>query len=391
MKVSYIPYYIKQLSLFFPLCIGYLLSFLIKHVDSVQGLWLLMERGFDAQDNAWHLLNYLRRERTDINVRYAIKRSSRDFDNIKPHREVLLNHGSILYYIYLYSASYIVSTHIGTYYPSLWLKGKLEHTIFQPKGKVVFLQHGITHNNIAALHYSQNHNLDLFICGAKNEYDLVSKMFNYPEGIVRYTGFARFDNLGDFKSKHIVLIMPTWRIKYKYYNDAEFLNTDYYKRYKEILTNPKLKKCLEESGYHVVFMNHVEFQKFNHLFEDFNDSNIKIMSLNQVKVQDMLKDSDVLVTDYSSIYYDFIYMAKPVIFYHINKSQFYNEQYGLDCDDVSKFGYVSTSSKEVIDTICDLIARKCNMLDEYLSNMKAIFPYRDQNNCKRIVDAILSI
>lgn len=391
MKIRNIPFYLKQAGYLFPMLLGYVLSLFTRKSGGSHDVWLLMERGFDAQDNAWHLMKYLHRSHPEIDVRYAIKKYSHDIEKLRDCKNAMIDYGSIRYYMCLYNATVIASTHIGTYLPSLWLKGKLEGTFLIPEGKKVFLQHGILHNNIAQLHYPYNEDLKLFVCGARNEFELVSERYQYPKGIVQYCGLARFDNLHDFKTNRTILFMPTWRIKYKYYSDEQFKTTDYYQSYKQILNSKSLKDCLVKNGYRLIFINHVEFQKFNHLFECFNDSMVEILSLKTGHIQNLLKDADVLVTDYSSVYYDFIYMGKPVIFYHINKDMFYDGQYGRDYDNVSDFGVVAESVQELSDSIISLIHNNCMMDERFIENMDRIFPLRDKNNCQRITEAILNI
>ena len=375
MKIRNIPFYLKQAGYLFPMLLGYVLSLFTRKSGGSHDVWLLMERGFDAQDNAWHLMKYLHRSHPEIDVRYAIKKYSHDIEKLRDCKNAMIDYGSVRYYMCLYNATVIASTHIGTYLPSLWLKGKLEGTFLIPEGKKVFLQHGILHNNIAQLHYPYNEDLKLFVCGARNEFELVSERYQYPKGIVQYCGLARFDNLHE----------------YKYYSDEQFKTTDYYQSYKQILNSKSLKDCLVKNGYRLIFINHVEFQKFNHLFECFNDSMVEILSLKTGHIQNLLKDADVLVTDYSSVYYDFIYMGKPVIFYHINKDMFYDGQYGRDYDNVSDFGVVADSVQELSDSIISLIHNNCVMDERFIENMDRIFPLRDKNNCKRITEAILNI
>lgn len=370
--------------------VGYCLSFFKRNTNDMKQLWLLMERGYDAQDNSWHLFNYIKKS-SKINAKYAITKHSKDRINLQEYKDSLIDFGSINYYISLFNAKYIISTHIGTYFPSLWLKGKLDKSFLQPKGKIIFLQHGILHNDIPVLHYYNNKNLSLFICGARNEFELVCKKYKYPDKIVKYTGLARFDNLYEYTTIRQILIMPTWRIEYKNFSDEEFMSTDFYQSYKCILTSEKMKKCLSEAGYILTYINHVEFQKFTHLFTPFDDTCVKVLSFGDRRVQDLLKESDVLITDYSSVYYDFLYMRKPVIFFHLNKDEFYKAQYGIDYDDVSEFGIVTSTYDEVISSIIQTIKNNCQIREEHLLNISKIFPTRDKHNCERIYNEIVNI
>lgn len=380
-------YVLRQLITIFPICLGYLLSKIINQPQS----WIFLERGYDAQDNAWILFNYVLESHPEITAYYAVKYNTPTYKSINTH-DRLINYGSVRYYMKLYRAKYILSTHVGTQFPSLWLSGKLLRTSLYPNAKYVFLQHGIIHNNILGLHsVNLKHPIDLFICGAKKEYDYVLKNFGYPSDVVKYTGLARFDKLHDIEKKKQILIMPTWRKKYASLNFDEFIMTDYYMSYSSLLTSPKLLEALEKYDYTLMFYNHFEFQKYNSLFEPFANNRVRIINVAQITVQEMLKSSSLLVTDYSSVYYDYIYMEKPVIFFLLNKDEFYQQQYGVDLDDPADFGDVVFSPESLVVTIVESIKSECKMPSKFQENMRKIFILHDANNSSRIVNEVLSI
>jgi CDP-glycerol glycerophosphotransferase len=62
------------------------------------------------------------------------------------------------------------------------------------RGKKVFLQHGIIKDNLINLYYP-NIKLDLFVCGAYLEYQYVNSRFKHPQGVVKYLGLCRYDEL----------------------------------------------------------------------------------------------------------------------------------------------------------------------------------------------------
>ncbi len=384
-KSSVLIYIIKQIPDFFKIVVGYCLSFLIKN-----RCWLILERGTDAQDNAWHFYKYLRNSHKNISVKYAIKKCSIDYENnLKGYQENTINYGSILYYAYLFKASKIISTHINTDMPG-WLKGKLQNTCLFPRGKVVFLQHGIIHNDHKVLHYPSV-KVDLFIAGAKREFELISKLYGYPKGIVQYTGLARFDNLLNCDPRNRILIMPTWRMSYKNLKDEQFVRTSFFKNYSTILSDADIKKKLHEKNYHLDFYNHFEFQKFNHLFKEFEDSNVHILEFGHKRVQELLKDANLLITDYSSIYYDFIYMKKPVVFFLPDQEEFRSQQYGDDFDNPADFGDVALNENDLKQIILAALDNDCLMEDKYRQFAQEVFPLNDTHNCERIFNCISNL
>lgn len=370
------------------ICFYKIVACAISPLFAKSNIWIIQERGTDAQDNAWHLFRYIVNNKPDINVLFAIKRNSVEYNgNLKNYHSKTIEYGSFLYYMRLFNAEVYASTHYHTYMPSFHVHKILKNSWFDISAKKVFLQHGITHNTTKGLLYPEL-KVDLFISGAWNEYQLLESRFFHPKGVVKYTGLARFDNLHSFKTKRQILIMPTWRNKYAGYSDEMFMQTDFYKAYSEVLSSKILYNELKNNNYNLVFYNHFEFQKFNHLFEPFVTDRIKLAHFGEQSVQDLLKESDLLVTDFSSIYYDFIYMGKPVIFFLLNQVEFRKSQYGEDNDDVSEFGYDVETAEEVIECIIDRIKTNCILEDKYIQKRNKIFVRQDDKNCERIFDSI---
>ena len=99
----------------------------------------------------------------------------------------------------------------------------------------------------------------------------------------------------------------------------------------------------------------------------------------------------VLITDYSSVAFDFAYLGKPVIYSQFDKETFYqghlyNEGYFKYERD--GFGPVITELDEIVDEIVDLIKNDCKNKEEYLKRREEFYFFNDKNNCERIHKAI---
>ena len=354
-------------------------------------IWLVMERGYEAQDNAWHFFKYLKTTHPEIDARFAIVKSSPDYiANLAEYKSNVVEYGSLRYFIVLFNSSYLISTHLQTYAYFKSIYSWLSHSIFDIKAKKVFLQHGVLHNFPPSFEYPKI-DVQLFISGAQNEYRLLTTVFKYPPEIAQYTGLARFDNLFEYQKKRQVLIMPTWRAKYAGYSKKAFEQTDFFVAYKELLTDSDLLNTLNQYGYEILFYNHYEFQKYNQSFEAVCGEKVKMVRFGEKKVQELLKDASLLVTDYSSVYYDFFYMKKPILFFKLNKEEFEASQYGVDYDDPNDFGYVSYSVRATVNSIISLIKNNCLFENRFIEHHTRIFTKYDQNNCKRVFDAIVRL
>lgn len=368
------------------LAIYKMLSFIFRPYLRRKRYWILLERGNDAQDNAWHLFKYIRATHPEVNALFSTHKSSPDYrTNLKGYEKDVIEYNSFWYYMLLYNCKVMLSSHTHTYVNNIW--GNIKGGWLDISGKKVFLQHGIIHNDINIFVYPHL-SIDLVCSGSHNEFELLKSVFKYPDSHLCYTGLARFDNLHDCETKKQVLIMPTWRSCYSRLTPDQFKETDFYKEYKRILTNSSLLHTLEENDYNLVFYNHYEFQKFNSLFAPFCGGRVRLAFFGELNVQQLLKESRLLVTDFSSIYYDFLYMRKPIIFFLLNQEEFRANQYGKDYDNPNDFGYVVEKSDGVVEQIINHLNNNCTIDDKYLEFSKMIFPLYDRHNCERIYNRV---
>ncbi|UPM54751.1 CDP-glycerol glycerophosphotransferase family protein [Gottfriedia acidiceleris] len=364
-----------------------ILGSLLKIHPGYRNIWIIAERGYDARDNAYHFFNYIMSTTNRHNIYYVIDKNSEDFSKIRQHSNII-QHNSFKHWLYFATSSFKISTHIMGYSPDMYIFYLLDKysLIF---GKKVFLQHGIIYNDFPQLYYP-NAKLDLFICGAKPEFEYVSKNFNHPQGVVKYLGLCRYDNLSNINTDRIVLIMPTWRsFLSNCKSDIEFMETDYYKKYNSLICSEKLLEVLTRNNYRLLFYPHYEMQKFVHCFNNINDRVI-IASKSQYDVQHLLKKAQLLITDFSSVFFDFAYMKKPILFYHFDSDENYRKPGYLNLKSCS-FGDWYSNESNLISTISDIIEKDCKLPESTENEINDFFILRDSNNCKRTYEAILDL
>lgn len=113
----------------------------------------------------------------------------------------------------------------------------------------------------------------------------------------------------NFESKKI-LFMPTGRI----WLEDNIENTMYFKKWSSLLNNKVLINFIENNNINIYFYPNKQLNKYLDKFV-IKSENIKIVNNN---IQELLKDSSLLVTDYSNIYMTFASMLKPVIYYQFD-------------------------------------------------------------------------
>jgi len=359
-------------------------------INKYKNYWLISERGDEARDNGYAFYKYLKKEHPEVKVKYVITKDSPDISKIDKEDIVYLN--SIKHHKLYISSSYLISTHLYGYSPEFRVFSRLSRktSFFNGRGKKIFLQHGITIANIPELYY-KNTNLDLFIAGAYPEYLYINNTFGYPEGIVKYTGFARYDSLIKEESNYI-LYMPTWRKElFHTSSNEEFIQTDYYKNIINILNNEYLNKTLKDNNLKLLFYPHYEIQKFIDSFS--SNENVIIASKDKYDISELLRNCKMLITDYSSVLFDVAYLKKPMAFYQYDYESFKSNHYNQGYFDYKRdgFGPVIDNSNDLIDYVDKVIKSNFKMDDEYLKKVNNTFTLNDNNNCKRIYEEIIKL
>ena len=216
------------------------------------------------------------------------------------------------------------------------------------------------------------------------EYDsFLEPGYNYDESIVQTLGFPRFDYLNNDKVEKQITIMPSWRRSLENVDVSTFLNSEYYTNWMSLMNNPKLIEFAKENNYKIVFKPHPKFKEFLPMI-DIGDH----ITVDDERYQDIFNRSSMIITDYSSVFFDFAYLKKPLFYYH------YADDYHFDVDksyfDYEKmgFGEVVDNSDELAEKIIATIRNGCVMEEKYQKRVDEFFKYTDKNNCKRVYEWI---
>ena len=351
-------------------------------------IWLIAERGVDARDNGYVFFKYLRKEHPEIEAYYVISNESLDRERLKAYENSLVDYRTFRHYVLLWRAEVLVSTHLHGYFPygglGVWIHSILP---FYRKKIHVMLQHGITKDYMSYLDYL-NAPIDLMITAIRPEYDYFISAYHYPKQAVALTGFCRFDQLKNNTAKRQILVMPTWR-EWLYKKEA-FFASEYLQTYIHLLQNQTLHEMLEKSNVDLVFNPHHEVQKYISYFkEKCTNSRIIIADKQNYDVQELLKSSALLVTDYSSVFFDFVYMQKPVIYYQFDRKRFRREHYADGWYDYDQgLGPCIHTEEECVEMVKEYILTDFAVESIYHDRADAMFISHDTNNCKRVYDAI---
>ena len=365
-------------------------SIFVRKKQEYKDLWIVSERGIDARDNGYHFFKYLCKEHPEINSVYIISNDSPDREKVASLGK-LVEYGSFKHYICFLLAKYRVSTHIDGYSPDILFFHKFGK-FFPDKSKKVFLQHGIIKDDLAFCHADQT-NIDMFVCSAVPEYEYVDKVFGYKQGVLKLTGLCRYDNLKKpAEPTRKILFMPTWRSALRTCNKKTFASSDYFKKYNSLLNSEKLSALLEEYDYELIYYPHFEVHRFLDCFES-KVKRVHIADFENNDVQDLLINTDIMITDYSSVFFDYAYMRKPVVYYQYDENEFRTGHYKKGYFDFKRdgFGNIAETEDEVIDSLRRILENNLEPDKVYLDKMNSFFKFNDTNNCERNFEAICEL
>ena len=355
-------------------------------------IWLICEQKNTARDNGYWFYKYICENHKDIKCIYVINKKSKDYEKIKNIGKVI-SWGRLIHYFYYMSSTKNISSHKDGNPNQLIFT--ICHLYLNLYNNRIFLQHGITKDNIPMFYYN-NTKFKLIICGAKKEYEYIKEKFGYPYENIAYTGFSRFDSLHqEVDLKNQIVIIPTWRNwlgreTNSFSEKINFKNSKYYKCWNDLLNNKSLINFIEKNNIDIVFYPHIHMQKY---IKDFStiSKNIKILDISDIDIQTLLKESKLLITDYSSVYFDFAYMEKPIIYYQFDYDEYRDKQMPEGYFNYKKdgFGPIYDNCNELINYIKLLNANEFKLDTSYKHKMNEFFKLNDQNNCERIYKKIV--
>lgn len=367
------------------------LSLFMKRKPQYKDLWLISERKTDARDNGYHFFKYMCENHKEINCAYVIEKSSPDYEKVAALGRVI-EPKSFEHYIAFAASVVQISTHLMGPAPDTYRFAVLDKTLKLIRGKKAIIRHGIaSFNTLSGLFYP-NARLDLLVCTAQREYEDMTANYGHKKGVVQRLGLCRYDRLlQPHEVKRQILIMPTWRYFLRELSEEEFKNTDYYRNFNNLITNERLLNLLEEYDYEITLYLHYELQKYSDLFEKKSER-VHLLKLSNADVQDLLMESALLITDYSSVYLDFVYMDKPILYWQFDEDTYYKTQYKqgyFSCREEG-FGPVidDNDDTKVVDFIESELKNDMQLIEPYKDRADKFFPERTTTHCQKTYEAI---
>ena len=223
--------------------------------------------------------------------------------------------------------------------------------------------------------FSQNYSY--ILTTSKNLIPVMKESFDVEDEIIKVWGQPRndclFHNVNKDKLCDLFINLPEYNKLILYaptYRDGEktriFPFEDYNKN--------KLERFLEENKTIIFIRTHLSESTS---VEKYLGKRILLLNENIIEdIMEILKVFDVLITDYSSIYIDFLLLNKPLLFLPYDKEKYLSKRgFNFEYDEVTP-GYKPRDMKEFLMNINTVF----NGIDEFENDRQKINKYFNEVN-----------
>lgn len=364
-------------------------SIIWSRLNRRRRIWLVFEKFCSAaQDNGfyffkWCMENLPADKRKDIY--YVIDKNTKDYENLKPYAGQVLQFMSFRHLLYAINAKVYVGSDSRKHLYAWRPKPNLI-SIRMSARPIHFLQHGVTALKRTDGLFGAKGSSPMTHITTTSDYEqrIMDEFWGYSPSNAPVLGFTRWDVLEDKSTPEdkTILVMPTWRAWLEEKPDEDFIASDYFRNYMEMLGDERLNSCLEENGAKLIFFIHPKFKDYLGRFSTPSE-NIELVQFGSRPLNEIMMKCRMLITDYSSVCWDVYYMGKPVIFYQFDYDM-YMDVHGSYLDmEHDLFGDRYTELDDVIEGIRTAIEDGFQESERAREMRSKYFKYIDSDNSKR--------
>lgn len=361
-------------------------------------IWLMGDHKSEAGDNGEAMFRYLcEHPIPGVEPRFVLLKTAKEYKELSRLGKVV--EPNSLDHIRSYLDAAVVMNSAGDEYMLNPLGSRRTLLNDLAKGRSVFLQHGVTKDDQSGWLNHWAKGFDLFVTSAAREHEsIVDGPYDYRAEQIALTGMPRFDRLVSEPDK-LIVFAPTWRRGLsgsldkrtgRVRSSSAFADSDYFRFWQEVISDPRLNEVMRARGYRGIFALHP-----SHAAEAgrFTASDQIAVGRYPHNYRDFFTRGEVLVTDYSSVAFDFAYLRKPVVYVQGDREEFFSGHLytpGYYSYDEDGFGPVVDTVSELVDQLLALILADCEMDETYRSRVDSFFAFEGGGNSERLRIAIES-
>ncbi|WP_276960563.1 CDP-glycerol glycerophosphotransferase family protein [Hornefia butyriciproducens] len=370
----------------------------LKRKAKKRPIWLVFDRAYRAGDNGEALFRYLMKSdvKQSREIYFVLNADSEDYERMAKAGPVL-KYGSEEHLAYFLAASEIISSAADQWVINPFGKDR-KYYQDMIESDFVFLQHGVTQQDVSGWLHRGNLNIKLFVTSAGREYSSVlDGNYGYDESVVKLTGMPRHDRLRDHREK-LIAFLPTWRKDLagtlsdrageRKYSES-FRESEYFRFYDGLIHSPELLEAMERAGYRGEFHLHPSLRS---QLRDFQSNPLITVGDDQMDYSGIFARASLLITDYSSVAFDFAYLRKPVVYTQFDRNDIEGRhifEKGYFDYEQDGFGPVVYDLQTAIDAIVRFVASDCAEPELYRDRVDTFFRYNDRRNSERVCREII--
>ena len=180
------------------------------------------------------------------------------------------------------------------------------------------------------------------------------------------------------KDKKVILYAPTWRD----------LKGDYVRGY-EFSLPFNIQNLYEAFGDEYVIIVKLHHLIADNLVIDEKYKDFLINASNEEDVMELLCKTDILITDYSSVFYDFASAHKPILFYMYDLEEYLNETRGTYISVYDLPGPIIKEEKGLIESIQSIRDGRYGYTDQLESFCREFAKYCKGTSSRDVLDIVI--
>ncbi|MDD6489525.1 MAG: CDP-glycerol glycerophosphotransferase family protein [Clostridia bacterium] len=362
-------------------------------------IWLISDRTNRGDDNGEAFFKYMQTVKNNkIKCYFVIDKNCEEGKRISKIGKTISTN-SKKHKLYHLLSTYVISSQANNPVVNPFLRGNIYYRDILCKNRFVFLQHGVIKDDLSSWLNIYNRNMFGFVVTTNPEYEsILNYNYFYSPKEVWLTGIPRMDFLYNNEQKYITL-MPTWRKSLMTHPDPvtgiwlirdDFKESKYYKFYNSLMNDERLLKAAKEYGYKICFKPHPNIDPYINMF----DKNENVIFMDAEKnYRDIFAETNLLLTDYSSVAFDFAYLRKPIVYAQFDREEFFSgaHSYTEGYFDYERdgFGEVEYNLEDTVNCLIDYIKNDCKPKEKYLDRINKTFAFSDKNCCERVYKKLL--
>lgn len=319
------------------------------------------------------------------NVYYIINKNSPQTLNVdEKYKNKFIYKYSFKHYLAFFSAKALIGTESPGHAIELRVANKhAARRIYSNDFKYVFLQHGVMYmvslDAKGRSFFRKDGGMPdgaKIVVSSQEEANHFVELGGFCQDDLYMTGLPKFDKNQWNDNADKITIMLTWRPWEFNLLRNDLKNSPYYKILREIISSipNKLKGK-------IILMPHPL------ILDALRNSSLSKYIKKNFVYDEVLRETKILITDYSSIAYDAFYRGSNVIFYWKEKD-YCMEQYGghLMLNNENVFGYTCYNKKELTKAINIEYVSKQD--EKFINKYRKIVEFHDNKNTNRLIEQL---